>query len=324
MHVFFSHSNKEPDKTITQNLVKSLSGKGVFCWADFQDLHMGDWAQQIEKARRTASVYVFVASKNSLQSEECIKELVNISAGSNRERLIPFFIDDFYFKNQEIKDKYHYQVGSLQGVSLEKFSSEEDAFFAVYQLLPKDLTMENQDLTAFEFSSDMGTVTKYNGNADCLKISGVSAIGERAFLGNKSLHKIILPSTVKSIGKFAFCDCENLDFAEGGEGLIECASGVVGFDVPAVMKVDGVYVFMTVAIGAEEEKNSLVIPEGVRVIANNAFKNRFDLEKVTLPSTLVSIGANAFKGCVRLKEINLTEGVAIGKNAFEDCALETE
>lgn len=63
---------------------------------------------------------------------------------------------------------------------------------------------------------------------------------------------------------------------------------------------------------------------GLRVIgiAENAFINSINLEKVILPNTIESIGTAAFFGCSSLKEINIPDSVKeIGEKAFYNCSL---
>ena len=38
----------------------------------------------------------------------------------------------------------------------------------------------------------------------------VTAIADKAFAGNKKVTKIVIPDTIKKIGKKAFSDCKNL------------------------------------------------------------------------------------------------------------------
>lgn len=62
--------------------------------------------------------------------------------------------------------------------------------------------------------------------------------------------------------------------------------------------------------------NSVVIGEGVTSIGSSAFAGCLGLTSVTLPSTLKTIGYNAFYAC-RITEVNFPEGLtAIGKEAF--------
>lgn len=97
---------------------------------------------------------------------------------------------------------------------------------------------------------------------------------------------VVIPSEidnkkVKSIGEYAFNDCETIKCLIVSEGVI-CVDG----------------------------SNA----------GNGACSGCKNLQSVFLPSTIKTIGANAFSNCSNLKEINLPEGLtSIGKRAFDDC-----
>lgn len=64
----------------------------------------------------------------------------------------------------------------------------------------------------------------------------------------------------------------------------------------------------------------IVVPDGIRVIGDQAFKECLKLERVVLPESLERIEDQAFRGCTRLKEITLDERVEyVGHSAFRDC-----
>ncbi len=68
----------------------------------------------------------------------------------------------------------------------------------------------------------------------------------------------------------------------------------------------------------------VVIPEGVKSIANYAFANLTALEEVVFPSTLESIDYGAFYGCTSLQKITFSGEnnlKIINQNAFENCDL---
>lgn len=65
---------------------------------------------------------------------------------------------------------------------------------------------------------------------------------------------------------------------------------------------------------AEEE--TLEIPEGVETVPDEMFRN-FNMKEVKLPSTIKTIGANAFYNCKKLVKINFPASLKeIGKDAF--------
>lgn len=64
--------------------------------------------------------------------------------------------------------------------------------------------------------------------------------------------------------------------------------------------------------------------EGLPVvrIANNAFRNQTTLTDIEIPSTVVSIGANAFEDCTALKSVTFEQDsnlTTVGNSAFDGC-----
>lgn len=64
------------------------------------------------------------------------------------------------------------------------------------------------------------------------------------------------------------------------------------------------------------------VPEGYDRVGDEAFKGRFTITNVTLPTSLQLIGASAFENCTGLTSIVLNEGLEnIGKEAFKGNSL---
>ncbi|MBQ5812947.1 MAG: leucine-rich repeat domain-containing protein, partial [Clostridia bacterium] len=133
----------------------------------------------------------------------------------------------------------------------------------------------------------------------------VTSIGGAAFDGCAAITKITLPDSIESIGNFAFRRCTNLESINYPRSLREVSdqySGLGGIfeDCPKL--------------------KSITIPEGITAIPDYAFKSCEYIENITLPSTLKSIGTDAFTGCTSLKAVDLPEGLeTIMYDAFEDC-----
>lgn len=69
-----------------------------------------------------------------------------------------------------------------------------------------------------------------------------------------------------------------------------------------------------------EEVEKLVVEEGITHIGANLCRNSKNLISVTLPSTLKSIGHDAFNSCRSLSDIHIPFGVeVIGDRAFNNC-----
>lgn len=81
----------------------------------------------------------------------------------------------------------------------------------------------------------------------------------------------------------------------------------------------GTFVLSTTRENLEE----LVVPEGVRVLRENAFCFCESLKRVTLPDSLEIIEDSAFYGCESLETVALGKGLRkIGSSSFHGCGIE--
>lgn len=67
------------------------------------------------------------------------------------------------------------------------------------------------------------------------------------------------------------------------------------------------------------DDKTVTVPQGTAVIGEEAFKNRKSLERVILPPSVTRINRNAFAGCEKLWDIDLTNVRLIYDGAFTDC-----
>lgn len=68
--------------------------------------------------------------------------------------------------------------------------------------------------------------------------------------------------------------------------------------------------------------STITIPNSVETIEANAFKNSKRLKNIRFNKGLVSIGESAFEGCELLKTLNLPSTLeSLGKYAFKDCSI---
>lgn len=72
----------------------------------------------------------------------------------------------------------------------------------------------------------------------------------------------------------------------------------------------------------EHHLKTIHVPEGYDRVGDEAFKGRYTITNVTLPTSLQLIGASAFENCTGLTSIVLNEGLEnIGEKAFASCKL---
>lgn len=110
---------------------------------------------------------------------------------------------------------------------------------------------------------------------------GVTSIEQSAFYMAGLEGKLVLPQSLRSIGKQAFAYTHISDIV-----------------FPTGLKEIGMMAFLS-----NPELTKVVIPEGVETIGGAAFWRCNAIEKVQFPSTLKSIGAMAFKDIALCKEM---------------------
>ena len=123
----------------------------------------------------------------------------------------------------------------------------------------------------------------------------VTSIGERAFKGCTGLTSVSIGNNVTSICKDAFEDCANLTSIYY-TGDIAGWCGISGLG-DLMSKSRSLY------IDGNKVEGTLVIPDSVTSIGNNAFVGCSELTGVTIPNSVTSIGISAFFGCNNLEKI---------------------
>jgi len=124
---------------------------------------------------------------------------------------------------------------------------------------------------------------------------GVETICDKAFTNSKDLEEIVLPSTLKYIGKEAFYYCRNLS----------------KITMPSVVYIG------ELAFCSTDALKSIVFPNSLRFIGKEAFHSSA-LKSADLSETeLIEIKEGVFTSCSNLRNIKLPNKlVAIGNSAF--------
>lgn len=166
--------------------------------------------------------------------------------------------------------------------------------------------------------------------ADCSRLSvlsipnGVTSFGTETFRNDIGLLRIPMPENLTSIGDKAFMGCNNLteiDIPANvfyiGDGIVKDCENISRINVDASNQYfaskDGVlfdYEYTTLKIFPVNNPSSIYkVMNGVTRIAPYSFVNAKKLTEVTLPSSLLTIGTDAFIGCVNLNILH-TEAIA--------------
>ena len=152
--------------------------------------------------------------------------------------------------------------------------------------------------------------------------SSVTSIGDWAFSSCDSLSKIVIPSSVTSIGKGAFSYCDSLleivipsSVTSIGDSAFYGCYSLSEIVIPSSVTSIGDWAF-----SGCDSLSEIVIPSSVTSIGEGAFSLCCSLSEIVIPSSVTSIGKVAFARCDSLSEIVIPSSVtSIGKGAFSHC-----
>lgn len=183
---------------------------------------------------------------------------------------------------------------------------------------------------------------------DCAVVS----LGDYAFYGCTLLRQVKVGKRLESIGSYCFANCELLTNADStiannlilpstlktigtyafiGTALWESATDVVYVDTWVVgcknNDIEDVYIqegTVGIANYAFYKKQALVsvtLPNSLKLIGRSAFYQCSALAAVAVPSSVKEISDYAFYGCSSLLSLSLPEGVvSIGRSSFYQCS----
>lgn len=152
--------------------------------------------------------------------------------------------------------------------------------------------------------------------------ASVTVIGDQAFFGNAKLSSVILNEGLETVGAESFELCRQLTSimipssvaSIGAQAFLECSS------LGRVTILSGSTTLGSGAFQRCLSLTSLRLPEGMTSIEDQ-FSFCSGLVRLSLPSTLGTIGSNAFNGCTALEYLVVPDGVGmIGPGAFADCS----
>ena len=131
--------------------------------------------------------------------------------------------------------------------------------------------------------------------------SSIVSIGLKAFLGCTSLTSVNIPESVTSIGDNAFNKCSSL----------------TSVYIPESITSIGAYAFANCS-----SLTSAYIPERVTSIEPWMFNRCSSLTSVNIPKSVTTIKVGAFYKCSSLTSVYIPEGVtSIGGAAFQGCSI---
>lgn len=247
---------------------------------------------------------------------------------------------EVYFVYLQYASPQNYQFWSAGGT----VKAGETRTFSIVTELPKSVRKAEP-----EFEIENGVLLRYTGEkkdvvlpAEVKKIAarcfaesdirrvklneGLEAVGAFAFY-KSAVEEVDFPSTLKELGEHAFEDCTRLwkaDLSRTALVQIPAAAfwgaGLTELHLPATLQQIGAQAFLDT-----RELRAVTLPESVASIGAEAFRDS-GLESVRLSHRLALLGERAFYACTRLKEVRAagTPGEQKGVvevGCFENCPL---
>ena len=180
-----------------------------------------------------------------------------------------------------------------------------------------EVTYSDRDNNTYSGSISVPETVTNNGTE-----YSVTKIGEYAFQGS-AVTSVSMPESITSMGQYAFSECQNLESVVLPESLTTL--GYSAFKACKLLKTikipSGVTAIPGQCFDGCSSLESVTISEGVTAIGERAFFG-CNLNALTLPESLETIGIYAFCNNSSLKSVNIPAKVkTIGERAFSSCGL---
>lgn len=153
-----------------------------------------------------------------------------------------------------------------------------------------------------ELNADDWSMMKDMTNLTEIDLSGalIDEIPDGAFSGRWALDKVVLPSTLRTIGSRAFYETR-----------------LTSIDIPK-----GVTSIKDYAFYNSQKLEKADLPDSLTSIGEYAFNRCFSLQSVKIPAKLTTISRSAFQSCQSLANLELHDSITtIGGYAFGGCAF---
>ena len=175
------------------------------------------------------------------------------------------------------------------------------------------------NLTSFTISDSLPIAEQMF--AGCTSLTEIAIaneyVGMQAFAGCTNLEKVILTNPKTTFGTYAFDRCPKL---ETFGPISQTATNLYDFNFAWAESIPNYAFQRTWDENARTNVKEVILPTTLKSIGKEAFMNATALNFIELPDGLETIGESAFVSCHNLKKIEIPASVIDIKNlAFSDC-----
>ena len=217
------------------------------------------------------------------------------------------------------------EIVPFHGHNYKVIEIDDDAFITCinvsYVILPSTIRRIGKE--AFQLCQNLSSISLPE---------GLTSIGDAAFSSCEKLESIVLPQSLTDIGVKPFAGCDNLKvtiadnnpvFAIKNDLLINKTRDEIVMSLPQtsgdVVLSKDVKSIHSYAFSDSKNITSVTVNEGIKRIENYTFASS-RIQRIELPSSVISIGDYAFSGCSYLYDITLSSQIlSIGDYAFQFC-----
>lgn len=188
--------------------------------------------------------------------------------------------------------------------------------------LPSSVRYEDEDYTVTSIAAK--GLRNGRNNKVCKKIivpSSIVSIGAYAFLYFCNVTEIILPPKLTKIEKSTFAQCQSLETIVIPDGVVTIEDNAFK-GCQALKSITLPKSLQNIYGNAFEETGikELVLPEGMTKLSMGTFRSMRKLQKIVIPSSVIDIEEGTFAGCERLQEITLPRHLELIKErTFASC-----